>query len=245
MLELLNLPPDWSLTGYEVDNLIGWLHWLMLVLFVPWAVYFVYVLVRFRAGANPKATHHDAKAKVSKYAEIAVVVAEVALLVGFAIPTWAKRVSSFPEESEANVVHVIAQQFAWNIHYPGPDGVFGRRAPEFNDDATNPIGLDPNDPAGADDITTINQLYLPVDQPTIFYLTTKDVIHSFSIPFLRLKHDAIPGMTIPLQAVPTQTGDTEIACAQLCGNSHYRMKGFVHILPQGEFDQWLADQSSG
>ena len=242
MLDLLNLPPDWSATGYEIDALIGWLHWLMLILLVPWAVYFVYVLFRFRAGANPRATHADTKAKFNKYAEIAVVVAEVVLLVGFAIPTWAKRVSSFPSEDESQVIHVIAQQFVWNIHYAGADGVFGSRSPELVDEVTNPIGLDRNDPAGADDVTTINQLYLPVDKPTIFYLSTKDVIHSFSIPYLRVKHDAIPGMTIPLQTHPVQTGDSEIACAQLCGNSHYRMRGFVHVLPQDEFDAWLVDQ---
>ena len=244
MLDLLGLPPDWSATGHEIDELIGVLHWLMLILFVPWAIYFVSVLVRFRAGANPKATHADAKAKINKYAEVAVVIAEVVILVGFAIPSWAKRVSDFPSEDESNVIHVIAQQFAWNFHYAGSDGVFGSRKPEFVDEVTNPIGLDPSDAAGADDITTINQLYLPVDKPTIFYLSTKDVIHGFSIPYLRVKHDAIPGMTIPLQTTPVQTGESDFGCAQLCGNSHYRMKGVFHVLSQDGFDEWLAEQGS-
>ncbi len=244
MLDFLGLPPDWSANGHEVDSLIGWVHWLMLVLFVGWILYFGYVLFRFRASKNPRATHADAKAKVSKYIEVVVVVAEVVLLVGLALPMWAKRVSDFPDEKDATVVHVIAQQFAWNFHYPGPDGVFGRRDVHLIDDVTNPIGLDPSDPAAADDITTINNLYLPVDKPAIFYLSTKDVIHSFSLPYLRVKHDAIPGMTIPLHVTPVQIGEGEVACAQLCGLTHYRMKGFLHIQSQEDYQAWLDEQAS-
>jgi cytochrome c oxidase subunit 2 len=244
MLQFLGLPPDWSADGHEIDSLIGWIHWLMLVLFVGWGIYFLYALFRFRAGRNPQATHADAKAKVSKYVEIGVVIAEVVLLVGLALPMWAKRVDDFPDENDATVVHVVAQQFAWNFHYPGPDGVFGSRSADLIDDATNPIGLDPADPASADDITTINQLYLPVDKPVIFHLTSRDVIHSFNVPYLRLKHDAIPGMSIPLWTVPVETGDSEIACAQLCGLTHYRMKGFLHVQTQAEFQAWLDEQGS-
>ena len=244
MLDFLGLPPDWSATGHEVDSLIGWTHWLMLLLFVGWAAYFVYVLIRFRAGANPVATYADAKAKANKWVELGVVIAEVALLVGLAMPMWAKRVGDFPPENESTMVHVIAQQFAWNFHYPGPDGVFGRRDPHLVNDATNPIGLDRDDPASADDITTINNLHLPVNKPVIFHLSSKDVIHGFSLPYLRLKHDAIPGMTIPLHALPVQTGKSDIACVQLCGLTHYSMNGRLFIETQAEYDAWLAEEAA-
>ncbi len=244
MNDFLGLPPDWSATGYEIDALIGWVHWLMLVLFVGWSAYFAYVLFRFRRGRNPTATYAEAKGKISKYVEVAIVIVEVVLLVGLALPMWAKRVGNFPDEKDATVVHVIAQQFAWNFHYPGPDGTFGRRSVELIDEVTNPIGLDPDDPASADDITTINQLHLPVDKDVIVYLSTKDVIHGFSLPYLRVKHDAIPGMVIPLHFKPVQTGDSEVACAQLCGLTHYRMRGFVHIQTAEEYQAWLDEQAA-
>ena len=246
MLDFLGLPPDWSADGYEVDALIGWVHWLMLVLFIGWSAYFIYVLIRFRSGRNPQATYAEAKGKFSKVVEVAVVVAEAVLLVVLALPMWAKRVSAddFPDPKDSTVVHVIAQQFAWNFHYAGPDGIFGRREPRLVDDVTNPIGLDPDDPASADDITTINQLYLPVDKPAIFHLSSKDVIHSFSLPYLRLKHDVIPGMTIPVWTTPVQTGDSDVACAQLCGLTHYNMKGFLHIQTQEDFQAWLDEQAA-
>ena len=244
MTEFLNLPPDWSLHGHRIDALIGALHWLMLVLFVGWGAYYIYVLFRFRAGANPQADPVGAKGKMSKYVEIAVVLAEVALLVGFAFPIWSERVDGFPAENEAERVRVIGEQFAWNFHYPGPDGVFGRTAAELVDTAANPVGLDRDDPAAADDITTINNLYLPVDKPVILYLSSKDVIHSFYLPYLRVKHDAIPGQTIPVHFTATQAGDSEIGCAQLCGLGHFRMKGFVHIQSQADYDGWLAEQQA-
>lgn len=244
MNEFLNLPPDWSAHGHRIDALIGALHWLMLLLFVGWGAYFLYVLFRFRAGRNPKADYVGAKGTASRYVEIAVVLAEVALLVGFAFPIWSERVAEFPPEDEAVRVRVIGEQFAWNFHYPGADGVFGRTAVEFVDTAANPVGLDPDDPAGADDITTINNLYLPVDKPAILYLSSKDVIHSFYLPYFRVKHDAIPGQTIPLHFTPIQTGDGEVGCAQLCGLGHFRMRGFVHIQTAAEFDSWLAEQAA-
>jgi cytochrome c oxidase subunit 2 len=159
-----------------------------------------------------------------------------------------------PPEREALVVRVTAEQFAWNVHYPGPDGVFGRTDIQLLDVSANPLGLDRSDPAAADDVTTLNQLHLPVNRPVIVRLRSKDVIHSFGVPELRVKQDAIPGLTIPLWFVPTVTtaemralkGDDafqyEIACAQLCGLGHAAMRGFVTVHPAAEFQQWLEQQ---
>src|ERR1043165_3008624 len=135
-------------------------HWLMATLFIGWGTFFIYVLVRFRKSANPTASYAGAKGKISKGLEVAVAVIEVLLLVFYAIPAWAKRVKAFPSENEATVVRVVAEQFAWNIHYPGPDGKLGRTDGALVS-ADNPIGLDRRDPNAKDDITTINQLNLP------------------------------------------------------------------------------------
>jgi cytochrome c oxidase subunit 2 len=139
------------------------------------------------------------------------------------------------------VVNVIAQQFAWNIHYPGPDGVFGRRDINLVDD-DNVWGLDRSDPHGKDDITTINQLNLPVNKQVLVELTSQDVIHSFFLPQMRVKQDAIPGMEIPVYFTAVKTGNWEIACAQLCGLGHYRMRGFLNVQTEADYQTWTNEQ---
>ena len=235
------MPVQASAHAAEIDHMTVLVHWLMLVLFVGWGLFFLFVLFRFRRGANPRASYTGAKGKISKGLEVAVAVIEGVLLVFYAIPAWATRVTRFPSESEAVVVRVVGEQFAWNIHYPGPDGKFGRT--DLNRvTADNPLGLDRTDPNAKDDITTVNQLYLPVNRPVLVHLFSKDVIHSFGVYEFRVKQDAIPGMTIPLWFVPTRPGEYDIACSQLCGLGHFRMRGFVTVQSDADFRKWLDDQ---
>jgi cytochrome c oxidase subunit 2 len=241
MLNYLGLPVAASTHAGEIDNMISLVHWLMLVLFVGWGIYFVYVLFRFRKGANPRASYEGAHGTLSKGIEIAVVVVEAVLLVFYAIPAWAKRVSQFPADNQAIVVRVIGEQFAWNVHYHGPDGKFGRTRPELVT-ADNPIGLDRTDPDAKDDVTTINQLNLPVDRPVLVHLMSKDVIHSFGLYEMRVKQDAIPGMSIPVWFIPNRIGEYEITCSQLCGLGHFRMRGYVTIQNQADFTKWFDEQ---
>lgn len=250
----LRFPELASEHGARLDHVTVLIHWLMLGLFVLWGGLFVYMLFRFSNKRNPQADYHGLKSHMSTYGEAAVALAEAVLLIGFSIPLYSERVDDLPSEAEATVVRVIGEQFAWNFHYAGPDGVFGKTTPELVDLETNPIGLDKDDPASADDITTINQLHLPVDRPALIYLSSKDVIHSFASQEMRVKQDAIPGMVFPVWFQPTvttaqmreRTGNSEfgyeIACAQLCGLGHYRMQGFMTIHSQAEYDAWMAEQ---
>ncbi len=194
------LPPDISTHGADVDLLIDFLHYFMVFLFVAWGIFMAVCLWRFRQRSGHRAVYHPIKGKVSKYGEILVVIVEVVLLVFFSMPVWArtKDRDQFPKPDEAMEIRVVAQQFAWNVHYPGPDGVFGPRAPALTDETLNPIGLDRSHPAAKDDVTTINIMHIPVNQKVIVRLSSKDVIHSFWIPMLRVKQDAVPGMNIPI-----------------------------------------------
>jgi heme/copper-type cytochrome/quinol oxidase subunit 2 len=280
---------------------------LMVVLFVGWSLLFIYMIWRFRKRAHPRADHEGVKTHASSYVEGVVAVLELILLVVLSIPFWSKKVSAFPTEAQNPVrVRVVAQQFAWNIHYPGPDGKFGKADPKLVSDA-NPIGLSRKGD-GADDVVEINQMRLPVNRPAIVEITSKDVIHSFFLPLLRVKQDAIPGMMIPIHFTPTRTTEdlrremtetvtlpvknqnldvyiaaedikdkddntvvkkgsllnasalkrieaagiatisiapynpTEIACAQLCGLNHFKMKGFLTIQTEEQFAKWYADE---
>jgi cytochrome c oxidase subunit 2 len=252
MTNWLGLPPLASTHGGQIDSLISWTHVFMFILFVGWGGFFVYALIRFRRSRNPVANYTGMKSHASGYAEVAVAVVEAILLFAFSIPIWAARVDRMPPENEALVVRVTGEQFAWNVHYAGPDRVFGRTDIKLFDLQSNPLGLDRTDPAAKDDITTLNQLYLPVNTPVIVRLRSKDVIHSFGVPEFRVKQDAVPGLTIPIWFIPdvttaemrTRTGNPEfqyeIACAQLCGMGHYRMRGFVTVQSADEFQKWMA-----
>jgi cytochrome c oxidase subunit 2 len=254
MTEWLGLPPLAVAHGGQVDSLIGWTHVFMFVLFVGWGAFFTYCLIRFRRSRNPVADYAGVKSHASSYLEVGVAVVEAILLVGFSIPLWAARVDHVPPENEALVVEVTGEQFAWNVHYAGPDGVFGRTDITLLDLQSNPLGLDRDDPAAKDDVTTVNQLYLPVDRPVIVKLRSKDVIHSFGVPEFRVKQDAVPGLTIPIWFVPNVTTaemrtrtrnpefQYEIACAQLCGLGHARMRGFVTVQTADEFQKWMEEK---
>ena len=278
MSDFLWLPVLASEHGGKIDQIIIIVHVLMFVLFIGWAVFLAYTFFRFRQARNPKANYHGVTNHRSTYIEVAVIVCEALLLVGLSIPFWATKIDALPApDTNPLEVRVVAQQFAWNIHYPGPDGIFGRSSVTLVDETTNPIGLDREDPNAKDDITTINQLYLPVNRPVILHLSSKDVIHCLGLPEFRVKQDIIPGMSIPTSFVPTMTTeefrdvlrekaeakysgdgdeaeleerlemiltrDFEIACAQLCGLGHYRMRGYVMVLTEEEFDAEMAKRA--
>jgi cytochrome c oxidase subunit II len=241
MLQWLGLPVAASSHAGDIDRVMVLVHWLVLVLFVGWAAFFVYVLLRFRSGRHPRASYHGLRGRWSTWVEGGVLAAEIVLLAFFSIPIWSQRVDAFPSEEGSTVVRVVAEQFVWNVHYPGADGRFGRTELALVG-AENPLGLDRADPAAGDDVTTENQLHLPVARPVIVQLSSKDVVHSFALPQMRIKQDAIPGLIQPVWFTPTETGEWEIVCSQLCGLGHYRMRGFYTIQTQADFEAWLAEQ---
>ena len=194
------MPPDLSTHGGGIDASIWWLHILMAILFVGWGAFFICTLVKFRAGKNPNANPEGTKSHFSAYHEVVIVVIECVLLFALAIPLWANWVevgqASHPP-GEALEIHVIGQQFQWNLHYPGPDGIFGKLDPKQINAQLNPIGVDPADPNGTDDLIQ-TQLLIPVDTPILVQVTSMDVIHSFSLPVMRVKQDAVPGLSVPI-----------------------------------------------
>lgn len=244
MLELLGMQPNAAAHGGSIDSLIVWVHWLMFALFIGWGIFFMLTLFKFRASANPKADPVGVKNHYSSYLELLVAGIEVVLLIGFSIPIWAEAVTAFPEEKDATVVQVTAEQFAWNFHYAGPDGKFGKVDSKFVTAGANPLGLDPSDPNGKDDFNSINQLVLPNNKPVITKIASKDVIHSFGIPSLRVKQDAIPGMQVPIWFKPIKEGTYEIACSQLCGIGHYSMRGFVVVKSDADFNKWYTEKTA-
>lgn len=242
-VDWMGIPKLASEHGENVDYFITYVHWLMLGLFVFWICFFGYSLWRFRASKNPRADYHGVRSHWSSYLEVLVAGVEIVLLLGFALPLWKETVEgveTIKDDANATRIRVVAEQFTWHSRYPGPDGVFGRQDYLFAS-AENKFGYDPEDPAGEDDIVPpMKDVRVPVGKPVIIYLTSLDVIHSFSVHPIRMTQDCIPGMMVPVQFIPTLEGKYQITCAQLCGNGHYSMNGFFTVESQEDYDAWQA-----
>ncbi|HTJ00991.1 MAG TPA: hypothetical protein VL527_19060 [Dongiaceae bacterium] len=243
MEKLLGLPVLASENGQGTDRLIEYIHVLMVALFVGWLIYFLFTLWKFNSRRSPKADYQGVRNHASSYLEVAVAGIEGALLIFVALPLWNRAVEKFPKESDSTVIQIVAQQFAWNIRYPGVDGKFGRQDINLVT-SENVFGVDPNDPAGKDDVQVLNEFHVPVNKDVIAYISSKDVIHSFKLTAMRITQDAIPGMRIPIHFKPIKTGRFQVYCAQLCGNGHASMAlGRCVVESEADYKKWLASKA--
>lgn len=236
------MPELISVHGRAIDNE------LVLTLAVAGVVFFLaqvglgYLIWRYRAQRVERAANWHENPKLEATWTIVTAVIFVALgIQGDRV--WAHLLVQPPPD--ALTIEVTAQQFAWNIRYPGPDGQFGRTSPSLiKDSEGNYLGLDPKDRAGADDLVVQNIMAVPLNRPVRVMLRTKDVIHSFFVPPLRVKQDAVPGMGITIHFIATRTGEYEIACAELCGMQHYKMRGRLLVMEEAQFEKWLKERSA-
>jgi cytochrome c oxidase subunit 2 len=209
-----------------------------------------YFVWRYRSTGdrNERATYTHGNARVEMFFTVltAIVFVTVAFL---GQRVW---ISLHLNAAAADAVHieVVGQQFLWNFRYPGADGKFGRSKPELYNDEDNspmarpgPLGLDPADPAGKDDMVSVGLLVVPVNRAVNLTLYSKDVTHSLFIPNMRFKQDAVPGLKVDLHFKPIKEGRYEIACAELCGLGHHTMGAFLEVKSQAEYDKWLAEKT--
>lgn len=198
-----------------------------------------YAVWRFRDtgdGSRAAYSHGNNRLEIIWTAITAVIFISVAVL---GQRVWAG-LHFQPAPPDAHRVHVVAQQFQWNFHYSGADGRMGRTDPaKISDESLNFIGLDSADPAAADD-AVVATLVTQVNRPVELTLNARDVTHSFWVPQLRFKQDAVPGLDIKVHFTPNTVGQYEIACAELCGQQHYKMKSFMLVLPEDEYRQLTA-----
>ncbi|MDR7482530.1 MAG: cytochrome c oxidase subunit II [Armatimonadota bacterium] len=232
------LPPVASVHGVLIDRLFYSTLWITGAIFILVHAFLGYLVWRHGARGDERAAHwHEHRRLELTYTIVPAV--GLAVMVSMSAVVWS-RIHSAPP-ADAMVVEVRGEQFAWMARYPGPDGTFGRTDPRLIDLRRNPFGLDPADPAAADDVVS-RDLHLVVDRPVRVRVRARDVIHSFFIAEFRVKQDAVPGMTVETWFTPTRTGTYEIACAELCGVGHYVMRGRVVVERQAAFDAWLGQQ---
>ena len=201
-------------------------------LFMAWAV------IRYRHKKGLKADYEPENRTLEIWLTGITAVGVVAMLApGLAV--WDDYVN-VPED--AALVEAVGQQWTWSFRYPGPDGILGAAENHFIT-PDNPFGIDANDPYAADDILVEDsEFYLPVNVPVKVALRSKDVLHDFYVPQIRSKMDLVPGLVTYFWFEPTRTGEFELLCAELCGNSHYNMRGNMIISEEDEYEAWLAEQ---
>lgn len=220
-MDLWSLPPNLSTYGGTIDTMYRVILVITGIAFVLVEAGILWFLFRYRARDGQRATytHGSDRLEVSWTVFTAAVVVFLGIWGG---DVWAeiKGEEAFPED--AVELSVSAKQFEWNVTYPGADEV---------------LGTD-------DDFTMRNDLRVPVDEPVVVNLTAEDVIHSFFLPYLRVKQDVVPGMTTRTWFVATDTAHIQLACAELCGLGHYRMRADVEIVPGEEFRRWLRERSA-
>ena len=213
------LPESVSTFGGDIDRLYYIILWITGIVFVVTEVALVYFIVRYRhkEGRRAEYIHGNTKAEIVWTAVPFVIVLALALM---SRGVWADVRDPGRIPPGAMKIWVTAKQFEWNVTYAGADGELGTE----------------------DDFVKRNIFHVPVDRPVHVVLRAEDVIHSFFLPDLRVKQDAVPGMDIPVWFEATKTGEYVLACAELCGNSHYRMKGSMVVLSQEEFAAWERNE---
>ncbi|MDR7544566.1 MAG: cytochrome c oxidase subunit II [Armatimonadota bacterium] len=233
------LPPLASAEGAQIDRLFYSTLAITGAVFVLVHVLLALFVWRYAAGGDRKALYWHDNRRLEMMWTIVPAVA-LAIMVSASGAVWARLHLATPPQGLE--VDVRGEQFAWLSRYPGPDGKLGQVDPARIDHRTNPMGLNPQDPAAADDVVS-SELHLVVHKPARIRLRSTGVIHSFYVPAFRVKQDAVPGVTIDFWFTPTVEGQYEIACAELCGIGHYAMKGKLVVESQQAFDTWLARQT--
>jgi cytochrome c oxidase subunit 2 len=236
------MPDLASIHGADIDRVFGVTLAISGALFIILQAALGYLAFRYRDKRADRARYWIRPRLEKRFALIAGII-----IFGVDVTIYALGESGWfkawgPAPPGTPVIEVMGEQFAWNFRYAGPDGVFGKTDPMFIS-STNPFGIDRTDPAAKDDIISINQLHLPEGRPIRVRIRSHDVIHSFYLPYHRIKQDAVPGMQIELWFVPRKAGQFEIACSQLCGLGHYRMRAFLTVEPQEAYDDWLSEQA--
>ncbi len=232
-------PPLASEHGAGIDRMLRYLMWTVGSMLIAGHLVLGYFIWRFsgQSRVTRRLFSRKAERRLSLIPVILMTLTAEGGVFALGLPVWQKYYGTAPDNTM--LVEVTGEQFAWNVRYAGADNRLGHTDPRLiNDD--NPLGVDAKDAASRDDIVGLGVVRLPVNRPVRIQLRSKDVLHSFNIPSLRVKQDAVPGMTIEIWFVPTQVGTYEIACSQLCGFGHFQMRGVVSVLPQEDFDNWKA-----
>jgi cytochrome c oxidase subunit 2 len=227
---------NWS----YIDHTLVITFWITGLVFAAVVLFMAYCVFRFRHREGARAAYEPENKRLESWLTVVTAIGVAAMLTP-GLFVWASFVR-VPET--AKEVEVVASQWSWSYRLPGDDGALGRSDPRLIG-VDNPLGVDPDDPAGADDvIVEADDLHLQVDQPIKVLLRSIDVLHNYYVPEFRAKMDMVPGMITYFWFTPTRTGQFEVLCAELCGVGHPYMRGAVIVDAEADYQAWLGQQST-
>lgn len=226
---------------HYIDETINLTFWITGIVFVAIVVFMAYCLWRFRHRKGNKAAYEPESTKLELGLTIVTGIGVAAMLAP-GLFVWNSFVNVPDEASE---VEIVGQQWSWSFRLPGDDGALGTSSPHHVEAGVNPLGINPQDSSGQDDlIMEAVDLHLQVGQPVELLLRSIDVLHSFYVPEFRAKMDLIPGTVTRVWLTPTRTGTFEILCAELCGVGHAHMRGRIVVDEESDYLAWLREQQS-
>lgn len=224
----------------SIDTALNITLWICGAAFVVLNLFLAYCIFRFRHRPAHRAHYEPENPRLEKQLTFWTAIGIVGMLAP-GLAAWSKYVT-IPDD--VAIVEAVGQQWNWSFRYPGPDNVLGTAAVKHMT-PENPMGIDPSDPYGHDDIVVeFGEMHLPIDRPVKINLRSKDVLHDFYVPEFRAKMDLVPGIVTYFWMTPTREGPFDILCAELCGVGHHEMRGTVIVQSGEDFDRWLAQQES-
>ena len=238
------MPPLASLQGAPIDEQFKLTLTLVGIVFLLAQVVLGFLVWKYRGNRKQLSSRQFSESRRAEQWWTALTFLLFFVFAGTSARSWVQthNIHTAADSKRPIDIEVTGTQFAWYFRYPGPDGIFGRTRPELVDASLGSaaaVGLDMNDPAARDDIVATS-LVVPANRNVRLMLRAQDVIHSFFVPELRFKQDAVPGMAIPVIFTPNRQGNFEIACTALCGLGHYRMRALMKVVSEAEFQDWLA-----
>lgn len=233
---LTDIASNWQ----AIDDTIMITFWVTGFVFVAVNAFLAYSVYKYRWQKNRRAAYEPENHKLEMWLTGFTAIGVAAMLTP-GLFVWANFVS-VPED--AIEVEVVGQQWQWSYRYPGADGILGTAGTEYVT-PENPLGVNPNDPAGQDDIVVeTKEMHLPLGQPVHLLLRSKDVLHDYTVAQFRVKMDMVPGTVTYMWLEPTRAGTYDILCEEHCGLGHFVMRGTVVVEEQEAFDAWLATQDT-
>ncbi|WP_350448975.1 cytochrome C oxidase subunit II [Paracidobacterium acidisoli] len=231
------MPGNGALHGAIFDRLMGWNLAILLALFL--LAHLLLIAALLRRGAASASSAAKIPSLLTKWLPLAGLCVLYVWMAVTAERLWAADRFAGPAPASMQV-EVTGVQFQWYFRYPGQDAAFGATRPRLIDAAGgNPLGIDPADPRGHDDVIS-SVLELPAGREVDLRLRSQDVIHGLFIPGMRLKQNAVPGMVLHVHFTLQQPGSYAILCSQVCGMGHARMQATLRVVPPAEFDRWLS-----
>jgi cytochrome c oxidase subunit II len=223
---------------HYIDQTLIITFWITGAAFVAVVGFMAWCVFRYRHRPGLTAHYEPENKKLELWLTVATALGVVAMLAP-GLFVWSQFVTV---PHDATEIEIVGQQWRWSYRLPGKDGRLGTSDVRLISD-TNPLGLNPDDPAGQDDVVIdAEDLHLPIDRPVKVLLRSIDVLHDFYVPEFRSKMDMIPGSVTYFWFTPTRTGSFEALCAELCGIGHPMMRGRVVVQSEADYQAWLTGQ---